>query len=167
MDWIVANNIGDLASVAGLAISIVGFAVTLWNVARSRSAAERAEEAANQARSRFRLFDTIGALTEAMAMMTQIQQLHRERAWGRAIASYPVVARLLREVGGMSPDLTRPELSALQDAHPDMLSIERRVDGFIQSGQEPDGFGQFNRLLSRHIRNIHNTLLAVKQRTRV
>lgn len=48
------DTIGDLASLAGVAISIVGFVVTVWNVRRSKSAAERAEAAANEARQAMR-----------------------------------------------------------------------------------------------------------------
>jgi hypothetical protein len=39
----VPTHLGDLASIAGIGISIVGFIATLWNVARSRKAAEQIE----------------------------------------------------------------------------------------------------------------------------
>jgi hypothetical protein len=67
--WIVENHVGDLASLAGVAISVVGFAVTVWNVRRSKSAAERAETAANEARRMIRGYETISDFSAAIALM--------------------------------------------------------------------------------------------------
>ena len=43
---------GNLASVFGLVISIVGFFFTIWGVIAAKNAAQRAEEAANNAKRR-------------------------------------------------------------------------------------------------------------------
>ena len=59
LSWIAENHVGDLASIAGVAISVIGFLATLWNVRRSKSAAERAELAASEARSAMRGYQTV------------------------------------------------------------------------------------------------------------
>ncbi len=75
--WIAENHVGDLASLAGVAISIVGFVVTVWNVRRSESAAERAEAAANEARRAMRIYQTVSDLASAIAIMEEVMRLHR------------------------------------------------------------------------------------------
>jgi len=57
LNFITANKIGDLASLAGVVISLVGFAVTVVGVFRSKRASERAEAAARAARDSIRIFD--------------------------------------------------------------------------------------------------------------
>ncbi len=77
MSWLTMDYIGDLASLAGVAISIIGFIVTVWNVRRSKSAAERAEAAADAARQAMRSYQTLSDFSAAVAMMEEIRRLHR------------------------------------------------------------------------------------------
>ena len=57
--WIEQSRAGDIASVLGLLVALVGFAITIWNVRASKAAAIRAEEAANEARRAIRFFDVV------------------------------------------------------------------------------------------------------------
>ena len=79
IQWITENHVGDLASIAGIFITIIGFCVTLWNVWRSRSAAERAEMAANEARRMIRSYETVAEFSSAITLMEEIKRLHRSR----------------------------------------------------------------------------------------
>lgn len=49
------EHYGDLASVLGLLISLIGFAITLWTVRKARRAAEEAKHAAREALARIRV----------------------------------------------------------------------------------------------------------------
>lgn len=54
-DWLeqimqFAGQWGDLSSVVGLLLAIIGFGFTLWGVWRSKSAAEAARDAAQKAK---------------------------------------------------------------------------------------------------------------------
>ena len=80
-DWIINNSVGELASVAGVIISLIGFAATLWNVGRSKNAAQKAEEAAIEAQSSARLFDTVADASKALSMMDEVVRLNRAGEW--------------------------------------------------------------------------------------
>jgi hypothetical protein len=153
-----------LASVAGLAISLIGFAATLWNVARSRSAAERAEKAARNARARFRLFDSIAALAEALNRMQDIKRLHREGAWEQALFRYEAVRSLLTNVRTSISDLSTADERAMQRAVADLTSFEEEVENAIRRETAPDGPEKFNPKLSRHIERVEGILASMKQR---
>ena|SRR5271156_2587576 len=82
LEWIANNHLGDLASLAGVAISIVGFVVAIWNIRRSKSAAERAEKAANDARQMIRVFEAVSDFSAAIAIMEENQTATSRRANG-------------------------------------------------------------------------------------
>src|SRR5262245_47464049 len=59
-DWLTSNKLADnWSDVAGVALSIVGFTATIVGVLRTRRAANRAREVAEQTRDSIRLLDTI------------------------------------------------------------------------------------------------------------
>lgn len=64
---------GDVASVAGVLISLVGFVVTIMSVVASTKAAQRAEDAALEVRDKFLRTDTIMELSGAIAIMEEIK----------------------------------------------------------------------------------------------
>jgi hypothetical protein len=61
IDFIVTNHLADLAGVIGLIITIVGFGFALFGIWRSKSAAERAEEAASNTRKAIAHIDNVAA----------------------------------------------------------------------------------------------------------
>src|SRR3954465_6428111 len=62
---------GDIASVAGFFLAIVGFGITIFGVWRSKSAAEQARPAALAARESIARYDAIAELAATMAIMEE------------------------------------------------------------------------------------------------
>jgi hypothetical protein len=83
--FISAYKIGDLASLAGVLISLVGFAVTVVSVLKSRRAAERAQIAAKAARDWIRLFETVVYFTQGSDQPSYLEP----RSYGEAEHRYP------------------------------------------------------------------------------
>ena len=75
--WLDHTRAGDLASIAGLVIALVGFAITIWNVLASKKAAQRAEQAALDARRAIGFFDAVTELSAAISVLEEIRRLHR------------------------------------------------------------------------------------------
>src|SRR3954465_4550308 len=95
LQWIVDNHIGDLASIAGVVISVIGFVATLVNVARSRSAAVRAEQAANAARRMIRSYEGVAELSATVTLMDEIKRLHRAQQLGMLPDRYATLRKAL------------------------------------------------------------------------
>ena len=72
LTWIRNNQIGDLAGIAGIFISIIGFCATLYGVAKSKSAAESAEEAAKKTRESVRSLDAILDFSATISALEEI-----------------------------------------------------------------------------------------------
>ncbi|QDU36538.1 hypothetical protein Mal4_08250 [Maioricimonas rarisocia] len=72
---------GDTASVIGLVVSLVGFAIAIRQASAARTAAQRAEAAANRVRSTIYGFDLLQNLTALTQILSEIVTLHRHSAW--------------------------------------------------------------------------------------
>src|SRR4051794_27728609 len=114
IQWIAEYHVGDLASIAGVFITIVGFFVTLLNVWRSRSAAERAEMAANDARRMIRSYETVAEFSSAITLMEEIKRLHRSRQLEMLPDRYAALRKALIGVRRLAPSIRES-----QDGHND------------------------------------------------
>src|SRR5436190_15719755 len=114
--WLTDYHVGDLASIAGVAISVVGFAVTLWNVSRSKSAAERAEAAANEARLLVRSYETVADFSAAIAIMEEIKRLHRTGQLEMLLDRYAALRKVLIGVRKLSPSVNELMENQIQNA---------------------------------------------------
>ena len=68
------SDLGDLATIIGLGISLVGFTFTLWSVSRSKKIVKRVAEAPESARNDIFRSNTIIELTAAMTTMEEIKR---------------------------------------------------------------------------------------------
>jgi hypothetical protein len=162
--WIDRTHAGDVASILGLVVALIGFAVTIWNVRASRAAALRAEEAANQARHAIRFFDVVAELSTAIAAMEEIRRLDRDAAWPILPDRYNALRKSLSGIRRSGIDLSDEQQTLLQAAIKFLVEIERKVDNALEQGQAPDRFARWNEATSAHIMELHGLLMELKQR---
>jgi hypothetical protein len=107
LQWIAENHLGDLASLAGVAISLIGFVVAIWNIRRSKSAAERAEAAAMDAQRMIRVFEAVSDFSAAIALMEEIKRLHRTTGPIQILPDrYAALRKMLIGVRALNPTIT-------------------------------------------------------------
>src|SRR4051794_22127883 len=109
------EHYGDVASVVGLILTIVGFVVTIWNVRKAKLAAEEARQAAREAVSRIGsqiLANEIGTMLE---LVRQTDAACRERNWTNAIYRCDE-ARIRLVLLIVSPELQSSERDRLRSA---------------------------------------------------
>lgn len=158
MSWLTMDYIGDLASLAGVAVSIFGFIVTVWNVRRSKSAAERAEAAANEARRAMRAYQTLSDFSAAIAIMEEIRRLHRLGQIDPLLDRYGALRKALIGVRKLSPALTESMEAQIQSAVATLATIEDIVERARAEGNSPD-FAELNHFLSIEIDGLHAVLI--------
>lgn len=163
LQWIVDNHIGDLARIAGVLISIIGFVATLINVWWSRSAAERAEIAANEARRMIRTFETIADFSATITLMEEIKRLHRANQLEMLPDRYAALRKALIGIRRLSPDLDDRQDRILQSAITTLSTTEDTIEKSIADGSAPN-FVRLNRILSRDIDDLHAVLIEVRSR---
>lgn len=149
------NRYGNLASVVGLAASLVGFLLTIYNTLRARRAAENAERAANEAIARVarQLFeDDIGT---ALRLMQEGREACRKRRWSRAWDKcYAARTRLAKVRRHRS--LEAGEESRIQDCIDDLGLIVRRFETFENSGRPRDTTSRDKQTLDEIVEFLSN-----------
>lgn len=160
--WLDDTRAGDLASIAGLFIALVGFAITIWNVRASRAAALRAEQAALDARRAIGFFDAITELSAAVSALEEVRRLHRDRAWPMLPDRYIALMKLLNSVRHSSPSLSAQQDAKIQAAIGYLAELEAVVEHALQRRQRLDGVPEWNQLAAHHIVELHTLLLELK-----
>ncbi len=161
-EWLIINNIGDIASIIGLFIVIVGFGFTLWNVSRSKRAATRAEQAANEARQSIRTFDTVSDFAAGISTMDEIKRLHREGAWSILPDRYSDLRKRLVALRSANPGLRDDQKKAIQSAITHLAQVEQKIEVAIQDKEPPKDIAKLNTAMSKKIDDLHEILVEIK-----
>ena len=115
MDWF-GNNWGNLASVLGVIISVVGFTLAVCQIRKTKTAAEAAKTAADNARAALSRSITIGDLDRASE---RIERVKTEVGLGRIdIAKEHLldIMKMLADIIGRVGEVDDSELEGLMNA---------------------------------------------------
>ena len=119
----------DIASLAvgvlGLIVSLCGFTIAVWQIRRTRTAAESAEAAATEAREAVLRGISIPDLIEAQSIVGELLQLHRNQDLSYIFPKYERLRSVLTDVkANLSGDYT----DALDEAIDVLMDIEDEVE---------------------------------------
>jgi hypothetical protein len=148
LKWLHDGNWDAGASVLGVCISLVGFGLTLWGVARSKSAAKRAEEAATGVRDKLTLQTVAADLTALMTDIEEMKQLHRLGYWTVMPIRYAAARKKLFAVRASCPTLTKTQRASILGIIEQFKDIEGIVEQAIASTQPPNDVAGLNKLLT-------------------
>ncbi len=126
--FIVDNNIGAWASILGVLIAIFGFWATIYQARKSKTAAEQARLAAENARESIKLLDTVTEFSSALAVMEEIKRLQRNGAWEILLDRYSALRKSLISIRAFNPDFSIEQNKILQRAITHFAIIENKVD---------------------------------------
>lgn len=126
-DWTL-SYVADVSSLVGLAITVVGFWVTVHAAIKSRKAAERAEAAAKAARSRLLKLDAIQLLASVIAILEEVKRLHRDGEWSALPEKYGTARRSLIEIRSTELVLAEEQGAIVQGAIAQLATIEKKVE---------------------------------------
>lgn len=149
--WL-TTNYGDLASLAGLVVSLAGFGVTIVAVLRSKGAAEAARDATAEVQERLARFDVSTALSETLAVMAETKRLHRLGTWELLPERYDVVRRGLIRIKASGSSLTDGQRSQIQSAIQHFASMEKQVERFLAAPDRPQpSVPRLNAIVTRQL----------------
>lgn len=160
--WLTSSEVGSAASVAGVLLSVVGFAITIRNVYVSRQAAERAERASVATREALRFFDTLQELASAVAALEEVKRLQRERAWSALPERYSALRKSRITIRRGHPDLTEDQQTRVQRAITFLADMERRVERSLDDQKPIEKIAAFNEVASSHVIELHELLLEIR-----
>lgn len=137
MEWsAIQAHYGNIASVLGLVVSIVGFLFTLRQVRKSRTAAEKAQVMAREAVERVssRLFFT--QVTTAIRLVHELRTFCRGKDWRRALDRCEDL-RIGLAILVDDSKLRDVERETITTALDDILLMMKLVEGIHQEKRSP------------------------------
>lgn len=146
-----ATEWGNIASVLGLLVSIVGLGFSVWAVYAARGAKLAAESAAESVRARLSLFGILESLSLALAQMQELKLLQRTQDWAQVLSRYANLRVSLARICAGPVALDEREQSILSDARSALAANENRVDRALLSGKQPADPAKLNEIVSSHI----------------
>lgn len=151
----VVQNLGDVASIAGLAITIVGFLVTISKVNKSK---ELARISVDQVKKVI----AVGDITEAIRAAEEIKRLQREREWRVLPDRYSLLRKLLIDIRSNN-ELDDDDKKMIQSTLALLTSLERQVDQFLETdNSEEIRVSKMNHTLTRKADDLQELLNRIR-----
>lgn len=162
LKFIADYRIGDLSSIFGLFISLVGFAFTIWGIMRTKKAAEAAKESALQVQNDLRKLDIIMEFSAAITMMDEIKRHHRGENWHILPDRYSAMRKKLITIKSTYNDLTENQKKVLQSAINQFKSMETTVEKALGKKTSPNNRAKFNEIISNESDKLNEVLSEIK-----
>jgi hypothetical protein len=151
-----ASQWGNISSIAGVLLTIVGFSVTIYNVLRSKSVAE-------ETRDSISLYDAIADLAAASSIMDEIKRLQRHGVWAVVPDRYSELRRRLIAIKGSHADLSEAQRQTLEETVQKFADLEKRVERAVSANVAPPNPAKLNDIVSSQIDEVQMVLLSLQQ----
>jgi hypothetical protein len=154
---------GDIASIGGIILTVAGFVVAIIGIWRSKSAADQARQAAEDARDNIARYAAITDLAAAMTIMEEIKRLQRNGVWPVLPERYSELQRLLTAIRESNIGLSEAQRQKLERAIETFAESEKKVDRAIVAKTDPPNPAKLNDIVSGQIAEVHVVLLSLQQ----
>jgi cell division protein FtsX len=161
---IVDNHLGDIASVIGIIISLVGFFITIWNVIQTRKAAQKAEEIGRKVREDISKIETIEEFSKAIATIDEIKRLNRDGAWSILPERYSSLRKSLISIKNSNPNMPENDKVILSNALRHTSNIEDQIEQFIVNKSLQIDIPKFNKIISQQGDRLTEILVSLKSK---
>ncbi len=162
-DWLDRTHAGDLSSVAGVFLSLIGFGITIYNVVRTKEAARAAEEATKRLREKLAAYDSIATISSAITAIDEIRRLHLGGNWILLPDRYSSLRHSLITIRGGEMRLSDEQQSLLQEAIQQVAQLQGQVDrAIVDPGRVPDRV-KLNRIVSSQADRLTELLTQLKK----
>ncbi len=162
MQFIVDNNLGDLASLLALLITVVGFFFILKNVLKSKKAAQAAADAAQQVIRNLARTDTVAECSSAISTMDEIKRLHRQGTWSILPDRYAALIKSLITIKTANPDVTDQYKRQIQSAIQILTGLERTIERSLSTNHPPSDVPKLTTLVSAQTQKLQQVLSSIR-----
>lgn len=127
-DWLLWTNASGWLGFVGIILTLVGFAITIANVVRSRNAAERAAVAANSAVGEVRKLKVITDLSGAISELDGIRRSVRDGQWRDVSDRLSYVRKLLIGVQIQYTTISNEDLEKIKNSVLVFSGVQKDID---------------------------------------
>ena len=162
LEWILNNHVGEISSIIGVFIALIGFTITILNVVKSRKAADRAESAATQALEGVRYIDTVQNMSRAISILEEIRRLNRVEEWKVLLDRHSNFRNFLIEIRSGEINLEEEQKKIIQTAITHSTTISNKIEVALGKNETPTGPAQMNNILSKQIDDLGAVLVEIR-----
>ena len=156
------NSWGNVASVSGLALSLIGFGFTIWIALRAKTAAEQASLAAQQAKAKILRQGTLFNFSSALAAMEELVRLNRSKEWESMLDRHSEIGTVLVELKDGSEGLSEEQHITIQGCVQQLKIIENQIENHFSSGKPEPDIARMNRIIKNQITKLHGIATTLK-----
>lgn len=160
--WLSEPTTAGVIGGVSLLVTIVGFTFTLWQVWRSKSAAQAAAASARAVQEKISLFDAVAECAAAVQVLEEIERLHRNGPCHALPDRYNQVRNSLIELRTMSHSCSAEQLAQLQDAVSQLTTMKAAVEKLIAASNKPDA-PKLNRITTKIISDLVELSAALRR----
>lgn len=140
---------GNIFSVIGVVVSVVGLSWAILEAHRARSAAQSAERATIETR------DSIGRhlvtidLERAVSLIQRLKLLHNANRWEAALEQYQTLRAIISDIIARYPELNVEVRGRLIEARASISEMENSVEEQISQTSQLDNWHRLNQSLNK------------------
>jgi hypothetical protein len=166
LDYLSKNYVADFANYLGILLTIIGFAITIHDVRKSKKSIDAAKSEigiqVNKVREDIRRIDTVSDLTTAIAMMDEIRVLQRDCQWQILPDRYSSLRKLIISIKKTYPQLSDNQKVILQEALQHITDIDLKIEKSMIKNNAPSDIPTINRILSQQKDNVYEMLIELR-----
>jgi hypothetical protein len=159
-EW--AASWGDLASIAGLLVALIGFAATIVGVWRSKTAAQRAKDAADATKALLLRANAIADFSAALSIMEEIRRLQRASAWAVLPDRYSTLREKLLAILESHPLIEENDRVSIGAALRSLKQHENRIEQSLAAGANPPNVPRLNQVIGSHLDTLRGVLTRIQ-----
>jgi hypothetical protein len=158
------QQLANVASILGLAISILVFGVGFWRIWKLQTTANEVRTATESLRKQLLAMNAVQELRASIRTLEDIRRLHRLEAWSVLPDRYTSFRHDLIAIRGRMPNLTDKQNSSIQGAIQQLSIMERQVESAIAGEEEPE-VNRMNDVISKQLDRL--AILVVELQTEI
>ncbi len=135
---VIDKHVNDRSVVLGLAVSLIGFGITIWQIRQTKTVAKAAKDAAEEAKSKFIKTIAITDLSRAVQEITQIKKYFQQHSWKEMANSCDYVVSIIASVKSGNSCLEQKDLDLLNKAEAIFSNLEMELIEALSKEREPD-----------------------------
>jgi len=143
-------------------VTVVGFALTIFLLWRSKSAAEAARGAAQTATDQLRRNLTLTDVTTATGMIDQVMGLQRQGLWDVVLDKLAALKRLLIRIREQNPGFTEEQLKVMQKVVNQVSQLRGKVEKLLADTEQEADVVKWNRILDAQLDRLEAIAVAVR-----
>ncbi len=149
------NIITFYVTIAGLAATLIGFSITIYNVRKTRRLSQ-------QIRKDIRRVDTVAEFSTFIAGISELKILQRKGAWEILPDKYSSLRKTLISIKELNPDMKDEHKKIMQSAISNLNALESEIEASNCNMTSPPEASSLNKTLSKQVDKLQPIFIQIK-----